>query len=258
MFPEDRGSTPTLFDRLFRMNAECFRKGAYDAGYHVLYAAMMVAHEHQNISDLDRVIALANHQGDGLDRVRPVHPLSRGATLPHGLPSAHELLITRATSARAMAVTRTFLNRPSGQPAPPVPRGPPPEEAPFEPGSNRSASMCARLLDFSRDCFRDGAFEGSYHLLMAALHTAEGQGKLGDLEQISILATQQADVIEKIVPPHRLSRLMAQQRSAYSLYDLLISRSDGARAKMTTRRFRASGETKPPHSQDDDVESASR
>ena len=93
---------------------------------------------------------------------------------------------------------------------------------------------------------------------MAALHTAGDQGKLGDLEQVSVLASQQADVIEKIVPPHRLTRLMAQQRSAYSLYDLLISRSDGARAGITTRRFRDAGETKQSHAQDDDVESGSR
>lgn len=94
--------------------------------------------------------------------------------------------------------------------------------------------LMSRILELETDAVRAQEFEASYHLLMAALHIAAVAGDREGLDGIAERARQRAGAVEAVRPPHRLSRLRAQERGQTALFDSLMIHVEAAKARTRT------------------------
>ena len=104
------------------------------------------------------------------------------------------------------------------------------------------SALMRRLITVSNAAADGGEFEVAYHALMAALHAAERVGKdAGNataLAEIERVAKAQSDRVEKIKPPHQLSRAAARNRGHTSVYDTLLIHTHSARMRIEADRRR--------------------
>jgi hypothetical protein len=99
--------------------------------------------------------------------------------------------------------------------------------------------MLEEVLKLNGEAAARGEYEVAYHLLMAALHVADHAKNSQVLERIAALARQQAEAIERIEPPHNLSRSQAHMRGQAALYDSLAAHIEAVRLRLQSDRQRA-------------------
>src|SRR5262245_11933659 len=63
----------------------------------------------------------------------------------------------------------------------------------------------SQLLDLARSLSAAGHHEATYHSLMAALHCAEDAEDRARLSEVVKLFREQGQVVDDVVPPHKLS-----------------------------------------------------
>ena len=111
------------------------------------------------------------------------------------------------------------------------------------PAKLSNQSLVRRLIAVSTAAARAEEFEVAYHALMAALHAAElvrrEVGSADALSEVTKVAEAQAAQIEKINPPHQLSRISSRARGNFSLYDTLQLHVKSARMRLDADRRRA-------------------
>src|ERR1051325_8446970 len=98
--------------------------------------------------------------------------------------------------------------------------------------------MLDAVLKLNADAVAQGEYEVAYHLLMAALHFAEGQKNVVALDRITQLAKEQGGAIER-VPTHQLSRKQAQLRGQTALFDSLLTHIEAVRLRIQSDAQRA-------------------
>jgi len=101
------------------------------------------------------------------------------------------------------------------------------------------AVMLRELLELNGKAAGDGEYEAAYHLLMAALHVVDHAKDLGALERIAQLAREQGAAIERMQPPHPLSRSQAQLRGQTTVFDSLAAHIDAVRLRLQSDEQRA-------------------
>lgn len=99
-----------------------------------------------------------------------------------------------------------------------------------------------RLLTLSNAAADAGEFEVAYHSLMAALHAAERVGmETGSPDvflEIERIAKSQSERIEKIRPPHQLSKFAARNRGHVSVHETLLVHTKSARLRVEAEKRR--------------------
>ncbi|HJQ10239.1 MAG TPA: hypothetical protein VJ840_04340 [Gemmatimonadaceae bacterium] len=97
-------------------------------------------------------------------------------------------------------------------------------------------TLMRRLLGASVAAADAEQFEVSYHALMAALHAAEivgrDTGSVAPLDEIERVAKAQAAMVEKVKPPHQLSKSAAKNRGHNSVYETLLIHTKSARLRI--------------------------
>ena len=110
------------------------------------------------------------------------------------------------------------------------------------PAKLSNQSLVRRLIALSSAAAEAEEFEVAYHALMAALHAAEHVGKevgkADALSEVMKVAEAQSAKIEKIKPPHQLSRSAAKARGHQSLYDTLQLHAKSARMRIDADKRR--------------------
>ena|SRR5690349_12538774 len=92
--------------------------------------------------------------------------------------------------------------------------------------------MLEELLALNRRAAAGGDYEVAYHLLMAALHTADHAKDLAGLERIAQLAKEQGTAVERVRPAHHLSRHQAQLRGQTAVFESLLTHIDAVRLRL--------------------------
>jgi hypothetical protein len=97
-------------------------------------------------------------------------------------------------------------------------------------------ALMRRLLASSTAAAGAGEWEVAYHALMAALHAAEAVAReeetIAPIAEIERVAKEQAIRIEKVKPPHQLSRSIAKNRGHSSVYDVLLVHINSSRLRI--------------------------
>ena|SRR6267143_1632115 len=101
------------------------------------------------------------------------------------------------------------------------------------------AGMLSEMLALNASAAARGEYEVAYHLLMAALHVAEHEKDGGGLERIARVAREQAAALERVQPPHPLSRKQAQLRGQTALFDSLAAHIEAVRLRLQSDAQRA-------------------
>jgi hypothetical protein len=99
--------------------------------------------------------------------------------------------------------------------------------------------MLEEILKLNGEAAASGEYEVAYHLLMAALHVVDHGRDPKALERIAALAREQGEALERVQPPHQLSRSQAQQRGQTALYDSLAAHIEAVRLRLRSDRQRA-------------------
>lgn len=99
--------------------------------------------------------------------------------------------------------------------------------------------MLNEVLKLNADAAAEGEFEVAYHLLLAALHVAEGRKDALVLDRITQLAREQGAAIERVQPPHPLSRKQAHLRGQTALFDSLLAHIEAVRLRLHSDEQRA-------------------
>lgn len=99
--------------------------------------------------------------------------------------------------------------------------------------------MVDEVLKLNAEAAARGQYEVAYHLLMAALHAADHEKDLAALDRISKIGKEQSAAIERIQPPHHLSRRQAQLRGQTSLFDSLGAHIEAVRLRLQSEEQRA-------------------
>jgi len=95
-----------------------------------------------------------------------------------------------------------------------------------------SAAMLNELLELNRRAAGQGAFEVAYHLLMAALHFADHNRDTVALEEIARLGREQGQALERVTPPHMLSRRQAHLRGQTAIFDSFAAHVEAVRLRL--------------------------
>jgi len=95
-----------------------------------------------------------------------------------------------------------------------------------------SAAMLDELLELNHRAAEEGEFEAAYHVLMAALHCADHARDLGALDEIARRGREQGQALERIKPPHALSRSHAQLRGQTAVFDSFAAHVDAVRLRL--------------------------
>jgi hypothetical protein len=99
--------------------------------------------------------------------------------------------------------------------------------------------MLREILELNRRAAEQGEFEVAYHLLMAALHFADHARDLGVLDELGRLGRAQAEALERLQPPHPLSRQEARQRGHPSVFDSFAAHVKAVRLRVLSDEHRA-------------------
>ena len=113
------------------------------------------------------------------------------------------------------------------------------------------AMMFRRLVAINAAAADAGEYEIAYHTLMAALHTAEciarDTGKGDQILEVAEIARAQGAVVERIKPPHQLSKSAAKNRGHSSVYETFQLHADSAHLRLKTQKRRAAAKLLWPH-----------
>jgi histidinol phosphatase-like PHP family hydrolase len=101
-----------------------------------------------------------------------------------------------------------------------------------------SAAMLEELLQLNGRAAEQGHFDVAYHLLMAALHFADHSRDVAALNVIARLAREQGQALERIKPPHALSRAHAQHRGQTALFDSFAAHIEAVRLRLQSEEHR--------------------
>ena len=100
-------------------------------------------------------------------------------------------------------------------------------------------ALMRRLIMASTTAASAGEWEVAYHALMAALHAAEAVAKeqetIAPIAEVEQVAREQAIRIEKVKPPHQLSRAIAKNRGHSSVYDVLMVHINSSRLRIEAK-----------------------
>jgi hypothetical protein len=99
--------------------------------------------------------------------------------------------------------------------------------------------MLGEVLKLTTEAAAGGEYETAYHLLMAALHIADHAKDVGALEHITQLAKEHGAAVERVQPPHPLSRAHARMRGQTALYESLLAHIDAVRLRLHSDEQRA-------------------
>ena len=99
--------------------------------------------------------------------------------------------------------------------------------------------MLNEVLKLNAEAAAHGHYEVAYHLLMAALHVADDEKDLAALERIAKSILEQAAAIERMQPPHHLSRHQARLRGQTALFDSLAAHIEAVRLRLQSDAQRA-------------------
>jgi hypothetical protein len=103
-------------------------------------------------------------------------------------------------------------------------------------------TLLHRLLSVSNAAADAGEFEVAYHSLMAALHAAErvgfDTGNANVFAEIERIGKVQSARIEKIKPPHQLSKYAARNRGHVSVHETLLLHTKSARMRIEAEKRR--------------------
>ena len=102
-----------------------------------------------------------------------------------------------------------------------------------------SAAMLSELLELNRRAAEQGSFDVAYHLLMAALHHADHARDQRAVDEIGRLAREQAEALERVKPPHTLSRHQAHLRGQTAIFDSFAAHVDAVRLRLQSDEHRA-------------------
>jgi hypothetical protein len=101
-----------------------------------------------------------------------------------------------------------------------------------------SAAMLDELLELNHRAAQQGEFEVAYHVLMAALHRADHARDVGALSEIARRGREQAEALERLKPPHALSRFQAQLRGQTAVFDSFAAHVDAVRLRLQSDEHR--------------------
>ncbi|MFN2645753.1 MAG: hypothetical protein ABR570_12220 [Burkholderiales bacterium] len=99
--------------------------------------------------------------------------------------------------------------------------------------------MLEELLALNRRAAAQGNFQVAYHVLMAALHWADHMGDLAAVERIGLLGVEQGEAVERVQPPHQLSRAQAALRGQTALFDSFATHVEAVRLRVQSDAQRA-------------------
>jgi hypothetical protein len=99
--------------------------------------------------------------------------------------------------------------------------------------------MLSELLELNQRAAKQGDFEVAYHLLMAALHAADHARELGALDDIARRGREQGEALERVKPPHALSRRHADLRGQTSVFDSFAAHVEAVRLRLVSDAQRA-------------------
>jgi hypothetical protein len=99
--------------------------------------------------------------------------------------------------------------------------------------------MLDKVLKLNAEAAAQGDYEVAYHLLMAALHVADHAKDAAGVERIAQLAREQGGALERLQPPHHLSRRQAQLRGQTAVFDSLMTHVDAVRLRLQSDHQRA-------------------
>jgi len=92
--------------------------------------------------------------------------------------------------------------------------------------------MLSEILKLNTDAAAGGQYEVAYHLLMAALHVADDARDLPAIERIAQITKEHGAALERLQPPHHLSRRQAQMRGQTAVFDSLLTHIDAVRLRL--------------------------
>ena len=96
--------------------------------------------------------------------------------------------------------------------------------------------MFEQIIQLNQRAAVQGDYEAGYHLLMAALHSADRARDVQALDLLTKLARDQGAEVEAIDPPHHLSRKHAEARGQTAVYDSLLTHIDAVRLRLDSAR----------------------
>jgi hypothetical protein len=100
-------------------------------------------------------------------------------------------------------------------------------------------ALMRRLINASTTAASADEWEVAYHALMAALHAAEAvaleRETIAPIAEIEEVAKEQATRIERVRPPHQLSRVIAKNRGHSSVYDVLMVHINSSRLRVEAK-----------------------
>lgn len=100
-----------LYHRLLQMHEEAFVAGRFEAGYHILAAALHVAEELESMELLTAVSELAKKRQREMDALQPTHRLSTRSAARRGNTAQYTALAAIATAVKGRISADLALER---------------------------------------------------------------------------------------------------------------------------------------------------
>ena len=93
-------------------------------------------------------------------------------------------------------------------------------------------ALYEKLLQLAAEARTAGEYEADYHILMAALHVADGLRDDAAAEEVGRIGAAHGAEVESMRPPHRLSRLRARDRGQTAVFDSLLVHVEAVRSRL--------------------------
>ena len=89
-----------MFEQIIQLNERAAAQGDYEAGFHLLMAALHCADRARDRQAIERLTKLARDQGAEVEAIDPPHHLSRKHAEARGQTAVYESLLTHIDAVR--------------------------------------------------------------------------------------------------------------------------------------------------------------
>jgi hypothetical protein len=100
-----------LYNRLMQMHDAAFEAGRFDAGYHLLAAALHAAEELEDLERLTAIQVTAGQRQQTLDSRKPAHHMSTASARHRGNTAQYTALATIAGAVKGRIVANHALGK---------------------------------------------------------------------------------------------------------------------------------------------------